>query len=111
MNHARQFLKICFGSLLLISQYPQSPSSPDFLPSEMCMPVDVPSVDSPTLPPRNDAPIAEVRKGRFQDHAAVLIPDPGYFVAGGLAGVASRKYFTSQFMPLSPIHLLGEVIQ
>lgn len=93
MDNASHFLRIFFGSLILISQPPHSPSSTNLLLPTMASPAEFPTMDSPTLPPRNDAPIAEVRKGTWRDHAAVLIPDPGYFVAGGLAGVASRKLF------------------
>jgi hypothetical protein len=103
MNNASQFLKTFFGSLILISQPPHSPSSADFLPSTMASPAEFSTTDSPALPPRNDAPIAEVRKGTWRDHTAVLIPDPGYFVAGGLAGVASRKLFNLLPRPLTMI--------
>jgi len=93
MDNANQFLRTFFGSLILISQPPHSPSSTDFLPSTMASSAEFSTTNSPTLSPRNDASIAEVRKGTWREQAAVLIPDPGYFVAGGLAGVASRKLF------------------
>lgn len=101
MIRARKFLKLCIGSLLLIARPTPSPPLNHYPPSEMASSTELRSTESPTLPPRNDAPIAEVRKRRWQDHAAVLIPDPGYFVAGGLAGVASRKSNQFHFHPLT----------
>ena len=110
MDHASQFFKNFFGSLILISQPPHSPSSPTLLAPALASPVEFPTTDSPTLPPRNDGPIAEVRKGTWRDHAAVLIPDPGYFVAGGLAGVASRKSTHFISSPLTSIQATRSVL-
>lgn len=60
--------------------------------------VAAPSAISQPLPPRPDvqdlhAPLAEVQRGLWQGFKSVLIacvPNPGYFVAGGVAGIVSR---------------------
>jgi solute carrier family 25 phosphate transporter 23/24/25/41 len=110
MDNANQFFKNFFGSLILISQPSPSPSSTISLPSSMASPAEFSTEDSPALPPRNDAPIADVWKGTWRDHAAVLIPDPGYFVAGGLAGVASRKLLPLVTCPLTCIQATRSVL-
>lgn len=98
---AQKFLQSFFGSIFLIARTPpQSSSSNDHIElSEMASPADVShSAISQSLPPRYDvddldAPIVEVQKGLYISFVSVLIacvPNPGYFVAGGVAGIVSR---------------------
>ncbi|KAF2267081.1 calcium dependent mitochondrial carrier protein-like protein [Lojkania enalia] len=93
------FLHAFFGSLFLIARTPPSSLFSSEPPPALEMSqVAVPSAVSQTLPPRPDiqdfrAPIVEARKSLWQSFKSVLIgcvPNPGYFVAGGVAGIVSR---------------------
>lgn len=98
---AQKFLHALFGSIFLIARTPphSSPSS-DYIESfQMVSPAEASrSAVSQTLPPRYDVedlhvPIAEAQKGLIEGFKSVLIacvPNPGYFVAGGVAGIVSR---------------------
>jgi solute carrier family 25 phosphate transporter 23/24/25/41 len=91
----QQFLHCFFGSLFLVARTPpQSLSSSDYAAaSDMS---EVAAISAPphpgvsqTLPPL----VAEAQEGVWQGFITVLIScglNPGYFVAGGLAGIVSR---------------------
>ncbi|KAF2869960.1 calcium dependent mitochondrial carrier protein [Massariosphaeria phaeospora] len=97
-----QFFNTFFGSLFLIAKTPPHPylSSECIAPFEVSEPSKIShAAVSQTFPPRSDiyqdlhVPVAETRKELFQSYKAVLIacvPNPGYFVAGGIAGIVSR---------------------
>lgn len=97
---AQQFLQSLFGSLFLVARTrPQSFHSSHHLEFAGTASSEVPHYTvSQTLPPRSDiedhdAPVAEMQKGLSQSFKSVLIacvPNPGYFVAGGVAGIVSR---------------------
>ncbi|KAF2198898.1 calcium dependent mitochondrial carrier protein-like protein [Delitschia confertaspora ATCC 74209] len=90
------FLKVFFGSLFLVAKSP--PYSP--LPIHQNTAFDLyesPPAVSQYLPPHTEAPPLDVdvaeRLEILDSVKSVLIscvPNPGYFVAGGIAGVASR---------------------
>lgn len=92
----QNFLRTFFGSIFLVAKTPpQTPFPPDQLDNfEMSELAESPQ----SLPPRPDLhkislPIAEVQRGLWQSFKSLLIacvPNPGYFVAGGLAGIVSR---------------------
>ena len=95
----QRFLQNFFGSLFLLVTPPPQPSlsSNRFSSFEMSTPSAMShSTISQTLPPRPDdlySPISEAQKGGLQSIYSVLIacvPNPGYFVAGGVAGIVSR---------------------
>ncbi|KAF2472035.1 calcium dependent mitochondrial carrier protein-like protein [Lindgomyces ingoldianus] len=93
----QQFLRTLFGSLLLVARTPpQSSFPPD--QSSSCEMSEFAASPAQSLPPRPDLhdihlPITEAQKGLWQSFKSMLIacvPNPGYFVAGGLAGIVSR---------------------
>lgn len=101
LGTTQRFLQFFFGSLLLVARTPPYTS----FPSEYDAPLDMASPPAPSLapsqmlPPRSesaeesDAPLAEVHTGLVESFRTVLIacvPHPGYFVAGGIAGIVSR---------------------
>ncbi|KAF2856024.1 calcium dependent mitochondrial carrier protein-like protein [Plenodomus tracheiphilus IPT5] len=95
-----RFLDLLFGSLLLVARTPPySPVPSDYIaPPEMASPSVSTFAAPQTLPPRLDeeeytAPLVEAPKGLLEDFGTMLIacvPNPGYFVAGGIAGIVSR---------------------
>lgn len=95
LGTTKHFLHSLFGSIFLVAQTP--PYS--FLSSQ---PLEIISSSPPTfptsqiLPPRpdeeSDALLSEVQAD-VESFGAMLIacvPNPGYFVAGGIAGIVSR---------------------
>ena len=97
----QQFLHTFFGSLFLVARAtPHSYTPSDFIQSfDMSgAAIPLPTV-SQTFPPlsadikAHDTRIPETEEGFWQSFESVLIasvPNPGYFVAGGLAGIVSR---------------------
>ena len=94
-GYTQFFLNALFGSIFLVARTPPYSS----FPSDSNLTYDLPEVAiSQPLPPRPDiqdvhAPIAEMQRGLWQSIIPVLIscvPNPGYFVAGGVAGIVSR---------------------
>jgi solute carrier family 25 (mitochondrial phosphate transporter), member 23/24/25/41 len=87
-----------FGSLILVATTPYTFHSSDFSTSVDMSEVAPSPAFSQTLPPRPDihdlrVPVIEVQKGLWQGFISVLIacvPNPGYFLAGGIAGIVSR---------------------
>lgn len=101
LGTAQRFLQFFFGSLLLVARTPPYTSfSSDYdAPLDMASPPAPRLAPSQLLPPRSesaeesDAPLAEVHTGLLESFRTVLIacvPHPGYFVAGGIAGIVSR---------------------
>ncbi|EMD91761.1 hypothetical protein COCC4DRAFT_128411 [Bipolaris maydis ATCC 48331] len=100
LGTAQRFLRFLFGSLFLVAHTP--PYKP--LPPEHHAPLDVESPSSPalafpdTLPPRSNdektkSSVQEIQAGIIESLGTMLIacvPNPGYFVAGGIAGIVSR---------------------
>jgi solute carrier family 25 phosphate transporter 23/24/25/41 len=100
LGTARNFLHIFFGSLFLVANTPPLSLPSDYTEmSEMAAsPAGPLSAVSQTLPPHpvNLKPVAlvvEAQEAAVESFKTVLIacvPNPGYFVAGGLAGIVSR---------------------
>ncbi|EUC37616.1 hypothetical protein COCCADRAFT_85134 [Bipolaris zeicola 26-R-13] len=100
LGTAQRFLRFLFGSLFLVAHTP--PYKP--LAPEHHAPLDVESPSSSalaspdTLPPRSDdektkSSVKEIQAGIIESLGTMLIacvPNPGYFVAGGIAGIVSR---------------------
>ncbi|KAH7414124.1 calcium dependent mitochondrial carrier protein-like protein [Phaeosphaeria sp. MPI-PUGE-AT-0046c] len=101
LGTTQRFLQFFFGSLLLVARTPPYTS----FPSDYDAPLDMASPPAPSLapsqllPPRSESaeesssPLAEVHTGLLESFRTVLIacvPHPGYFVAGGIAGIVSR---------------------
>ncbi|KAF1995924.1 mitochondrial carrier [Amniculicola lignicola CBS 123094] len=96
-----RFLNTFFGSIFLVAKTPPttSPSSEHTTMYEISE-VATPAIKHPAsqlLPPQPDvsdlSPIAEAQKSVLVSVKTVLIgciPNPGYFVAGGIAGIVSR---------------------
>ncbi|KAF2120832.1 calcium dependent mitochondrial carrier protein-like protein [Lophiotrema nucula] len=94
-GYKQLFLNALFGSIFLVARTPPYSS----FQSDPNVAFDMPEVAvSQPLPPRPDvqdvdAPIAEMQRVSWQTIIPVLIscvPNPGYFVAGGVAGIVSR---------------------
>jgi solute carrier family 25 phosphate transporter 23/24/25/41 len=101
LGTAQTFLRTFFGSLFLVAKTPPlSPHPSEYTDmSEMAAsPAGPLPAVSQTLPPRPVdlnpvALIVEAQEGAVESFKTVLIacvPNPGYFVAGGLAGIVSR---------------------
>ncbi|KAF1837248.1 mitochondrial carrier [Decorospora gaudefroyi] len=95
LGTAQRFLHFFFGSLFLVARTP--PYHP--LPAEeMASPSPSPLAFQRALPPRPEdgkisTPIREIQAGVIESFGTMLIacvPNPGYFVAGGIAGIVSR---------------------
>lgn len=103
----QHFLQLLFGSIILVAKTPQYSSfssqssfSTQYAEmSEVAASSTFPhSVVAQPLPPRSDvqfvdALVLETQEGVWQVFKSVLIacvPHPGYFVAGGVAGIVSR---------------------
>ncbi|KAH7388689.1 mitochondrial carrier domain-containing protein [Pyrenochaeta sp. MPI-SDFR-AT-0127] len=99
LGTAQQFLQFFFGSIILVARTPPYSSSSDYIaPLEMAAHSPPKLANSETLPPRPDEreirfPLNEVHTGLIESFGTMLIgcvPNPGYFVAGGVAGIVSR---------------------
>jgi len=101
LGTTQNFLRNFFGSLFLVAKTPplSFPPSDCTTMSEMAAsPAGPLSAVSQTLPPhpvdlKPVALIVEAQEGAVESFKTVLIacvPNPGYFVAGGLAGIVSR---------------------
>lgn len=102
LGTAQNFLRNFFGSLFLVAKTPPlSPHPSEYTDmSEMAVSPagPLPAVSQTPLPPRPVdlnpvALIVEAQEGAVESFKTVLIacvPNPGYFVAGGLAGIVSR---------------------
>jgi solute carrier family 25 phosphate transporter 23/24/25/41 len=101
LGTAQRFLRFVFGSLFLIAHTP--PYNP--LPSEFTAELEMTSSSTSTpalqgtLPPRPDddgkiiTPLKEIPSAIIESFGTTLIacvPNAGYFVAGGIAGIVSR---------------------
>jgi solute carrier family 25 phosphate transporter 23/24/25/41 len=100
LGTAQRFLHYLFGSLFLLARPP--PHSPR--PSEYIAPLETASPSTSTLamqgtlPPRSDdrettTPLKTIQEEIIESLGTMLIacvPNPGYFVAGGIAGIVSR---------------------
>lgn len=100
----QQFLHVLFGSIILVAKTPPlSPNSSGNINSSEMSEAAAASVLPHSavlqpLPPRSDAQvldaiILEAQEGVSESFKSVLIscvPNPGYFVAGGVAGIVSR---------------------
>ena len=95
LGTTQRFLHSLFGSLFLVARTPPLSSIPsDYTASSDMLEVDaISAVPHPaisqTLPPL----VAEAQEGGWQGFMTMLISfglHPGYFVAGGLAGIVSR---------------------
>ena len=92
----QRFLKSFFGSLILIAQSPQPRRAPNSYDTSQPHLDDGEAVTSPQIifhPPVTHAE-AELSPTtdwpKWESVRPVLIESPGYFVAGGLAGITSR---------------------
>jgi len=100
LGTAQRFLRFLFGSLFLVAHTPPyNPLSPEHnAPLEMVSPSNPALAFPGPLPPRSDdekigASLEEIRTGIIESLGTMLIacvPNPGYFVAGGIAGIVSR---------------------
>jgi solute carrier family 25 phosphate transporter 23/24/25/41 len=95
----QRFLQFFFGSIFLVARTPPFSSSSEYFESpEMALPSTSKFAISHTLPPRLDeeevdSPLVQVPTGLLDSLGTLLIacvPNPGYFVAGGIAGIVSR---------------------
>lgn len=99
----KRFLDMFFGSLFLIAKPPPPPphplSSTEHIASfeiSASSPMSDP-VLSQTVPPHSEVtgvytPFANAKTGLLSVKSVLIacVPNPGYFVAGGLAGIVSR---------------------
>ena len=99
LGTTQRFLQFFFGSILLVARTPPFPSSSEYIESpEMALPSTSKFATLQALPPRPDeeeidAPLVQVPTGLLDSLGTLLIacvPNPGYFVAGGIAGIVSR---------------------
>jgi solute carrier family 25 phosphate transporter 23/24/25/41 len=96
----KRFLEIFFGSLFLIARPPPHPLSSTEHIASFEMSTSSPmsnSVASQTLPPHSEVSdvytsFADAHRGLLSVKSMLIacVPNPGYFVAGGLAGIVSR---------------------
>ena len=96
LGTSKRFLQFFLGSLFLVAKTP-----PYGFTSDHVVPLDMASMPHSTisqeLPPRFDdgevdSPLIE-SQGKLMSFGTMLIacvPNPGYFVAGGIAGIVSR---------------------
>lgn len=97
LGTSQRFLRFFLGSLFLVAKTP-----PYGFTSDHVVPLDMASAPnsaiSQALPPRfddeeTDSPLDESQAGLLMSFGTMLIacvPNPGYFVAGGIAGIVSR---------------------
>ena len=96
LGTSQRFLRFFFGSLFMVARTPPYGYTSEYVPLDMaCAPT--PASTQP-LPPRFDdwevdSPQTEPQAGLLMTFGTMLIgcvPNPGYFVAGGIAGIVSR---------------------
>ncbi|UPX10647.1 uncharacterized protein EKO05_0001293 [Ascochyta rabiei] len=97
LGTSKRFLHFFLGSLFLVAKTPRYG-----FPSDHAVPLDMASAPhsamSQRLPPCFDdgetgSPFIESQRGLIMSFGTMLIgcvPNPGYFVAGGIAGIVSR---------------------
>jgi solute carrier family 25 phosphate transporter 23/24/25/41 len=99
LGTAQRFLRYFFGSLFLVAQAPlYNPPEYSAAELEMTSPSHSTLAIPGTLPPRSDDgkiiyPLKEIPSEIIESFGTMLIgcvPNPGYFVAGGIAGIVSR---------------------
>jgi solute carrier family 25 phosphate transporter 23/24/25/41 len=101
LGTAQRFLRFFFGSLFLVAHTPPyNPLPPEYTEAELEMtsPSTSTLASPDTLPPRPDdgkifSPLKKLPSEVIESFGAMLIacvPNSGYFVAGGLAGIVSR---------------------
>lgn len=97
LGTTQYFLHSFFGCIFLIAQTPPYSSLSQSPPFEMISSPSPAFASSQFLPPRpdeeNNALLSEEQTGNVESFGTMLIacvPNPGYFVAGGLAGIVSR---------------------
>jgi len=100
LGTTQRFLEFCFGSLFLVARTPPRPPvlSNYIAPLEMPSPSTSSFADLQFLPPRRDEDesdprLVEAPRELLESFGTMLIacvPNPGYFVAGGVAGIVSR---------------------
>ena len=101
LGTAQRFLRFFFGSLFLVAHTPPyNPFPPEHTAAELEITSPSPSTLAlpGTLPPRSDdgniiSPLQEIPSAIIESFGTMLIgcvPNPGYFVAGGIAGIVSR---------------------
>lgn len=97
LGTSQRFLQFFLGSLFLVAKTPPYGFTSDHVvPLDMATPPT--SAISQDLPPRFDegevdSPLIESQRGLIMSFGTMLIacvPNPGYFVAGGIAGIVSR---------------------
>ncbi|KAF2639795.1 calcium dependent mitochondrial carrier protein-like protein [Massarina eburnea CBS 473.64] len=88
----QKFLHSLFGSIFLIARTPpQSSFFDSYEIPAITSPSDVsPSSASQTLLPHRHVADTDIEEVQPESVGSVLIPDIGYFAAGGLAGIVSR---------------------
>jgi solute carrier family 25 phosphate transporter 23/24/25/41 len=101
LGTAQRFLRFFFGSLFLVAHTPPyNPLPPEYSAAELEMtsPSNSTLAFPGILPPRSDdgktiPPLQEIPSVIIESFGTMLIgcvPNPGYFVAGGIAGIVSR---------------------
>ncbi|KAJ4380464.1 hypothetical protein N0V86_003819 [Didymella sp. IMI 355093] len=96
LGTSKRFLQFFLGSLFLVAKTPPYGYTSDHVPLDMSHAPN--SAISQKLPPRfddgeTDSPLIESQRGLIMSFGTMLIacvPNPGYFVAGGIAGIVSR---------------------
>lgn len=98
LGTAQRFLHFFFGSLFLVAK--SAPYASDYIATPEMAAYSTPQViNSQTFPPRFDddgefdSSLEETHTGHVESFGTTLIacvPNSGYFVAGGIAGIISR---------------------
>ena len=96
LGTSQRFLRFFFGSLFMVAKTPPYGYTSEYVPLDMASAPT--SASSQPLPPRFDdweidSPQTEPQAGLLMTFGTMLIgcvPNPGYFVAGGIAGIVSR---------------------
>jgi solute carrier family 25 phosphate transporter 23/24/25/41 len=98
LGTAKRFLQFLLGSLFLVAKTPPYSLASDYVAASDTVTSSPSLANSQNLPPRFDdrepsSLLVEVQTGTLQSFGTMLIacvPNPGYFVAGGIAGIISR---------------------
>lgn len=96
LGTSQRFLRFFFGSLFMVAKTPPYGYTSEYVPLDMASAPT--SASTQPLPPRFDdwevdSPQTEPQAGLLMTFGTMLIgcvPNPGYFVAGGVAGIVSR---------------------